>query len=507
MKRLLVILFLMYGIASYATTYYVSSSDGDDGDSGLTQELAKATLSWVNSVTFTAGDSILFKRGDTFRGSLYQDEDGSSASYIVYGAYGTGARPKILGSKDLSATGDWEVHSGNVWKTTATLGTAQNDIGNLIFNNEVLWGYKKKNIDSLNVQGKFFYNTTDHLLYMYSASNPGTYYSHIEAAGHHDIHQGLIKWINSSYIKIEDLDIRYGSAAGIETQASSFIIVEDCDVSWIGAEWVDVSGASLTRVGNGISFVLTNDNIIVRNCRVSQCFDAGISPQAWGTTAWSMTNMWFYNNVITNCYYSFETWANPTFTLSNIHFFNNTCVDAGINHWGYDIPLQRGDNSFNACHVMMWALTGTVSNVTVKNNVFMSSANWAYRLDDNVDKIDVDYNIVVADTAGYTAESTKYVTLAAWVAAMSQDVNSLDDNPMFNSPVDFTLQATSPAIDAGTDTGLSTDYAGNVRPYNGLYDIGAYEYGSYAVTTGTGLATDTGNNLMVDKNGRIIIIQ
>lgn len=505
MKRLLAILFLMYGMASYATTYYVSSSDGNDSDSGLTEALAWASLSKVQASTFSAGDSILFKRGDTFRGALYRNnEDGTPSAWIYWGAYGTGNKPKILGSKDLSATGDWEVHSGNVWKTTATLGTVQDDISNLIFNNETAWGYKKKSLDSLNVQGKFFYNIADNLLYIYSVGNPATYYSHIEAAGHHDLRQGLLYWISCDYIHITDLDVRYSSAAGIETHTGNVFIIEGCDVSWIGGEWMVNDDASLTRLGNGISMVQTNDSVTVRNCTAHQCFDAGISPQAWSANA--MTNMWIYNNVITNCYYSFEFWANSTYTLTNVHFYNNTCVDAG-DCWSYAIPLQRGDNGTNACHLMSWALTGTVSNVTIRNNIFMGSANWAMRLDDNVDKITIDYNVFDCDTIGYTAESTKYVTLAAWVSAMSQDTHSIDGNPLFNSPIDLTIQAASPCIDAGVNTGLTDDFDGNVRPFNSVYDIGAYEYGSYEVTAGTALGTGTGADLMKDKNGRIIIIQ
>ena len=49
-------------------------------------------------------------------------------------------------------------------------------------------------------------------------------------------------------------------------------------------------------------------------------------------------------------------------------------------------------------------------------------------------------------------------------------------DPLFTSPTTggFTLQATSPCINAGMDVGLTQDYAGN--PIVGLPDIGAYEY-------------------------------
>lgn len=477
MKKLLILPLMLLSLMAGATTYYVKNG-GSDVAAGTSDATAWGTLLKIASSSFSPGDSILLKRGSVFRGQIYRNnEDGTNSNRIYWGAYGTGHKPLILGSKDLSATGDWEVHSGNVWKTTATLGTAQDDISNLIFNRETGWGYKKKSLDSLNVQGKFFYNLADSKLYIYSVGNPATFYSHIEAAGHHDTRQGLCQWYQCDYITIADLDVRYSSAAGIEVHTCNVITIERCDVSWIGGEWLNGEDASLTRLGNGISQVQTNDSIIVRYCKAHQCFDAGISPQAWSANA--MTNMWFYGNIITNCYYSFEFWANPTYTLTNIHFYNNTCYNAGY-CWSYDIPLQRGDNSTNACHLMSWALTGTASGIYIRNNIFVKSRNWAYRLDDNVNKMTLDYNVVVCDTVGYTAESTKYVTLAAWVSAMSQDSHSTANDPLIR-PGTFMLKPGSSAIDAGTSAGYTTDIYRHKVPQGSATDIGAVEYGNYVL--------------------------
>lgn len=88
MNKLLTILFLILSIKSYSTTYYVSNS-GSDANSGLTQVLAWQTTAKVNSVPFSAGDSILFKRGDTFYGGIIATNigrvgnDNSTVNYTI----------------------------------------------------------------------------------------------------------------------------------------------------------------------------------------------------------------------------------------------------------------------------------------------------------------------------------------------------------------------------------------------------------------------------------------
>ena len=77
-----------------------------------------------------------------------------------------------------------------------------------------------------------------------------------------------------------------------------------------------------------------------------------------------------------------------------------------------------------------------------------------------------------------TYAATGY-NFADWKTNSSQDANSISVDPEFTNPAthDFNLQATSDCIDTGTDVSLTTDYAGNVVPYNVTPDMGAYEYG------------------------------
>lgn len=71
-----------------------------------------------------------------------------------------------------------------------------------------------------------------------------------------------------------------------------------------------------------------------------------------------------------------------------------------------------------------------------------------------------------------------YYDLASWQAATGFDTHSTSANPLWVNPatLDFHLQAGSPAIDAGTDVGLSEDFEGNPVPYGGVPEIGIYEY-------------------------------
>ncbi|WP_073002126.1 T9SS type A sorting domain-containing protein [Mariniphaga anaerophila] len=113
----MIIVFLSLSISGYSTVYYVSSSTGSDENSGTSENSAWRSLEKVNSFTPKPGDQILFKRGDSWVGTITVNASGTSGSPIVYGAYGTGDKPKIYGSEVITG---WTRHSGNIYKATVT---------------------------------------------------------------------------------------------------------------------------------------------------------------------------------------------------------------------------------------------------------------------------------------------------------------------------------------------------------------------------------------------------
>lgn len=105
--------------ASMAQVNYYVSVTGNDGNTGRSVAQAFQSLNKVNTLALQAGDSVLFKRGDTFRGTLQISRSGSVGKPIVFAAYGTGAKPILSGS--VLVTG-WtrSAANPNVWQVNCS---------------------------------------------------------------------------------------------------------------------------------------------------------------------------------------------------------------------------------------------------------------------------------------------------------------------------------------------------------------------------------------------------
>ena len=85
-------IFLVYLLTSFvsinATTYFISSSLGNDSNSGLSLQNPIKTISRLNAFNFYPGDSILFKSQDTFHGMFWIKGSGDLTHPIVVDTYG-----------------------------------------------------------------------------------------------------------------------------------------------------------------------------------------------------------------------------------------------------------------------------------------------------------------------------------------------------------------------------------------------------------------------------------
>jgi hypothetical protein len=116
----LFLLFASLGQLVYAKNYYFSSTTGNDSYTIIQAQNSTTpwkSLSKLNSFfsSFLPGDSILFKRGDTFNGRIIVSKPGSASLPIIFGAYGGGTNPIISGLVTLSL---WSVVTAGIYQSS-----------------------------------------------------------------------------------------------------------------------------------------------------------------------------------------------------------------------------------------------------------------------------------------------------------------------------------------------------------------------------------------------------
>ena len=164
------VLFLCSTMA-WATTYYVSSSLGNDANSGTSASAAWQTVAKVNAQTFAPGDSVLFRRGDVWNESLVASTSGTSGNPITFDAYGAGPAPNLTGYYAVP-TNAWINLGSNAWKAPvpATFAT----INFCLFGS--VWGQKVSAATS-NLIDQWDFYFANGFVYVYATSNPATYYN------------------------------------------------------------------------------------------------------------------------------------------------------------------------------------------------------------------------------------------------------------------------------------------------------------------------------------------
>ncbi|HBX52662.1 MAG: hypothetical protein A2275_15315 [Bacteroidetes bacterium RIFOXYA12_FULL_35_11] len=358
MKRLSVFLVLSFLFLSYVvaqTTYFIDFSIGNDSWNGTSPSSAWQTLSKVNATSFQPEDSILFKRGESWRGQLVP-VSGNASARVYYGAYGYGSLPLIMGSENMYQTSDWVLESSNIWLCTSTAST---DVGNIIFDNESHAGIKKWTVSELQAQDDYYYNLATGELRMYSVGNPASVHTVIECA----LRNHVINQIGRSYITYENLAIKYGAAHGFGGGNTSNITIRNCEISWIGGGDLNMNG--LIRFGNGIEFWSNASNHLVENNKIWQIYDTGVTNQSNSYAV--QENIIYRNNVIWNCgMAAVEIWNRPSSSITRkIWFENNTCVNMG-HGWGMQRPDYMG-----FCYAA-WSNTSQTDSVLIRNNIFVN---------------------------------------------------------------------------------------------------------------------------------------
>jgi hypothetical protein len=163
------------------------------------------------------------------------------------------------------------------------------------------------------------------------------------------------------------------------------------------------------------------------------------------------------------------------------------------NSFIYNNTVYFGTNRANVGAIWgaTWGKFGSMSNTIFKNNIIYTANNaLAMNMTYSTSGNTFNNNCYWSTTGNVSIlwGSTTYTSLAAFRSATGQEANGIQADPMLNAPgtggdgrlplTQYQLQAGSPCINYGANVGLgdTRDYWGNAAPYNGVFDIGAFEY-------------------------------
>ena len=135
------------------TNFYLSSI-GSDSNSG-SEENPWKSLSKLSSKQLSPGDSIFFKKGESFYGHLIVNGSGSADKPIVFTSYGSGNQPIISGSVGVGGGGDYQ----------EAIYILNND--NMVFDDLEIQNNRlssRSNVDDSDSFGIYVHNTGDEVM-------------------------------------------------------------------------------------------------------------------------------------------------------------------------------------------------------------------------------------------------------------------------------------------------------------------------------------------------------
>lgn len=327
------------------TCYYVSSTGtsqvGTDENNPMSYETAKKKH-------YRSGDTILFKKGDTFYGTFNPSIVKVDDKITTISSYGEGNMPNISGYKIVNSEEAWQLYEDGIYKIDLTdtkcfsglmeTDTNSTNIGFLEDSRGQKYFNKKEALDKLENEYDFYCDGKD--LYIKSSENPYSRLGELKLATRTNL------FVLHSNLKIEN--IRF-SGTGAHGLAGSDDNSENIEISNNIIE--DIGGSYLKdaiRYGNGIEFYGTDvSNVVVRNNIIRNTYDVGFTIQG---SEGSGKNVVVKDNVFVSNSQDSEIWESGSATgIESYEFTNNISVNAGRG-WGY----EAREDKYAAAHILFW---------------------------------------------------------------------------------------------------------------------------------------------------------
>ena len=421
-------------IINTKTTYYVSSTGtstvGTDKNDPMSYETAK-------SKTYLSGDTILFKKGDTFYGTFNPTIAKVNEEITTISSYGEGEMPNIVGYKIVNSEDSWQLHTDGIYKIDLTdtkyfTGLTTTDanstnVGFLEDKNAIKYANKKGTLSELENEYDFYCDGT--YLYMKSDENPYSKLGELKLATKTNL------FIIKSNLKIENIKF---SGTGAHGMVGSEAVTQNVEISNNIIQ--DIGGSYLkgtTRYGNGIEFYGTDaSNIIVKDNIIRNVYDVGFTIQG---TQGSGKNVVVKDNVFVSNSHDSEIWETGTATgIQAYEFTSNISINVGRG-WGYDARPDKYDTA----HILFWGYSIENTDIYFHNNTvynprrlyFIEQTNGTNIFFKENDYIKSDYNTyLLTEEATIFRDSYKISEKDDFISEYKKDANStfslieVDDN-------------------------------------------------------------------------------
>lgn len=504
--------FFLFSSIAWSSIYYVDATNGNDSNNGTSQPTPWRTIAKVTASSFNAGDQILLKSGQIWREMLVVPSSGAPGNPITFGAYGAGASPIITGYNVFVG---FSAITSNVYQLASV--TIQPKV--VAYNGTLLKYHHVGTAIGVNE-----WDWASNILYINVGGNPS---AGIVEVGQRNFN---ITGVRKDYITIDGITMQGANITSVYlvTSTNNWIIKNSNIYNTLsGIQGASDAGNNNTIQDNSIHDTVefgicwsggkdSSGNIFQRNIVYNVGGKGGTPTNMSGIYAVVGSGTIIQNNTIHSCGETFGDHGIYLSASDTVVIRYNTIYNIP---YGWGIKVSNSD-TVDVYYNLMYndgggvvIEVGTPSYINVYNNVIANSAagdvgqglraslgnhiNWKnniiynvnylthgegtmYNLyvDSSVTNLVSDYNIVYSPTAtpSYAFVAGQARTWAQW-QGLGHDIHGLNVDPKFVNAKgnDFHLEATSPAIDTGTNVGLIQDYYGNYVPQGLAPDIGAYE--------------------------------
>ena len=329
-------------VTGNGNTYYIDVINGNDSNAGTSNTSAWKTLAKVSSIAFSAGDNILFKRGQVFfaEKSFTIKNGGAEGNPIIYGAYGSGDKPIITSVKNSNIS--WVNTGNNIWKSSNTFAYHPERLKRN--GSEILRAQDMAELGT-KVPALIEWRYENNFLYLYSITDPNNDTFTTSALmitvdignmsnvvmQELDIQGGSefsLRWLSANNTKLISMNIGAFSGEGFRYSGGTNLLIDGCnfDSDWPKSlDYTGISGSSATDltprgIQEATTMTGTASNITIRNSIFKNWQHASISVVATG----NYDGLKIYNNYFTAPDIAYGGKNSFSYNANNIEYYNNT---------------------------------------------------------------------------------------------------------------------------------------------------------------------------------------